>query len=240
MDETEKISEEMQNWEALEQEKPDHLPTPEQLHSIFEQLAKGREYTETRKLEDENGVTLWEIEFSRPEQDDVVEFSYRRPKQDGDPIEIDVTIYEDGMPVNGDKAAFFINGKWEINDSWDKHVVDETLMQKPEKKLQESGKELTREAEGEIESLESLMDDFEKTYSLDELLGLVNMTREEAESHPVRKPAKMDLTRIRQLLDVLKAETDITYEQSNNLEARYQVLSKAVGRQTNKNIIVHE
>ncbi len=228
----------MQDWKAPEQEKTERLPNHEELNSVFKQLAWKNEYEVTRKEEDEEGITLWEIEFPRLDQDDVVEFSYRRPKKNGDSIEIGVTIYEGGMPANGDIAARFINNKWEIDDSWAHHVVDETLMQKPHRPIETTHE--TREAEEEIDAIESLMGDFENTYSLEELLALTNITVDEANEHPLRKPAKFDLNRICSLLTIIKQETNITSEQYDKLNTRYQVLSKAVGRHTNKNIVVHD
>ncbi len=39
------------------------IPSQEEIHSVFEQLIGAVQYRETRKLEDERGLYLWDIEI---------------------------------------------------------------------------------------------------------------------------------------------------------------------------------
>lgn len=97
---------------------PESIPTSEQVAAVFEQLVEGKEYTETRKLEDENGLYLWDIELPDKSGEGIVEYSYRR----GRPTEgqlpgfrIDVTYYDaQGRPISGTSAARRIGEEWKI------------------------------------------------------------------------------------------------------------------------------
>ncbi|MFY9463348.1 MAG: hypothetical protein WAP52_04155 [Candidatus Sungiibacteriota bacterium] len=97
---------------------PEHIPTAEEVAGVFEQLVKGKEYKETRKLEDENGLYLWDIEIPDESGEGIVEYSYRRGRPaEGQLLElrIDVAFYDsDGMPISGTSAAKFENGAWKI------------------------------------------------------------------------------------------------------------------------------
>jgi hypothetical protein len=49
----------MPGLERLEKEKPEHIPTAEEVLLLFEKLVGEKKYEEVRKLEDEKGLYLW-------------------------------------------------------------------------------------------------------------------------------------------------------------------------------------
>ena len=214
----------------------DRLPSPEAIQSGFKQLAE-KEYTETNKKVDESGIYLWEVTIPGDHDGEIIEYTYNRVDKTNFG-EISFTVYEDGVPISGELISRYTNGVWETINDPEGYYDDKPKKTPKPIKPTETILEL-RESKGEIEALESLFEKFESTYSIEELLGLIKMNRKEAEAHPVREPARQDLTRIYELLRILKVETDITQEQHDRLFERYKILSKAVGRLTDKDTITH-
>lgn len=103
----------------------------------------------------------------------------------------------------------------------------------PEKKIVP---EALREGGPEIAELEVLFNSFESDYSLDELNAIIDLTAEEAPNHPVREPARKALIPIVAKLNILKKETNISADKYTELEARYRILSKAVGMINNNKV----
>lgn len=87
-----------------------------------------------------------------------------------------------------------------------------------------------QESETKIAELESMLEAFEAKHSLEELSLLTGFkTIEEARTHPVREPARLDLIPITEKINVLKKETNISEEQYDELNKVYQKLYNAVG-----------
>ncbi len=101
----------------VEQEEAETTPSEEEIASVFKELGL-ENATETRKLTDEKGVYVWEVEIPSHEENIVMEFAYMRKGKYGNQgstaTEIHVTYYENGIPFNGTTAAKFENGKWRI------------------------------------------------------------------------------------------------------------------------------
>lgn len=239
MNETEQNDDEtkagMADWTAPEQEKPDRFPTLEEIKSVFRILTK-KPHAETAKVIDGKGVKVWELTTAGDLKGEKIEFTYNRSDEDSSG-DIYVHCYADGDYVIGFRVAYFVDGQWKIIDNAAPYKSDEPMVKAPAE-IPEPNLE-RREAEGEIEAVESLFEQFEATHSIEELLGLTKMTEAEAKTHPIREPARLDLMRIYELLKTLKDETDIAKDQLDALYARYQVLNKAVGRSTSKDIIEH-
>lgn len=94
------------------------IPSLEEIRFALERFTWGKEVTETRKLEDELGVYLWDITI--PDVDGgIIEYSYVRkgPHAKGNPIEtmINDTFYDkDGFPIHGSSVARYANGEWKF------------------------------------------------------------------------------------------------------------------------------
>lgn len=86
-----------------------------------------------------------------------------------------------------------------------------------------------RDCNQEVVVLQNLFEAFEASHSIDELLGIINLTYKDAPNHPVREPTRQDLIPIMTKLDILKKETNITTEKYEELNNQYKYLSKAVG-----------
>ncbi len=105
----------------IENEKnPEHIPTQEEVLAIFEKLVGENEYEEVRKLEDEQGLYLWEIKIAQ--EDGSIEYSYirkgnykERGLAGGSAAEtaIHITYFDnDGMPISGHSVYKLIDDKW--------------------------------------------------------------------------------------------------------------------------------
>ena len=95
---------------------PEHVPTPEEVRSIFKKLTE-KEYTEVRRVEDGKGLYLFDITVSGELEGEVTEYSYRRGQTGADKHLVDaiqVTYYENGIPISGTTVAEIVNGKWVI------------------------------------------------------------------------------------------------------------------------------
>ena len=87
------------------------------MQSVFEQLVGGEGYEDIRKLEDEQGLYLWDIKV--PGEDGDTEYSYMRagqyPEGQASTTAVHVTFFdEEGIPVGGHSVAKYIDGKWEL------------------------------------------------------------------------------------------------------------------------------
>jgi hypothetical protein len=90
--------------------------------------------------------------------------------------------------------------------------------------------EKRRECGPEVEELERMFDDFEKTHDLEVLSAITDITTlEEAQAHPIWMPAQRALHPIYAKFSVLKEETNISDEKHAELKARWKRISQAVG-----------
>lgn len=101
----------------LNEKRPEYIPTPEEVTSLFHELIK-KEYTEIRKLEDEQGLYLHEVKIPGDLSDEESEYTYRRKGQYKESktseTEIQITYYKNGVPFSGTTVARCIKGKWII------------------------------------------------------------------------------------------------------------------------------
>jgi len=105
----------------IEKEKLEHIPTAEEVVALLEKLAGEAKFGERRKLEDEQGLYLWEIEIAQ-EDGGTTEYSYIRKgnyKERGlaggsaSETAIHVTYFDnEGMPISGHSMLKLINDKW--------------------------------------------------------------------------------------------------------------------------------
>jgi len=108
------------NPKKIEGEKPEHIPTSEEVLSLFKELVGENEYEVVRKLEDERGLYLWEIKIAQ--EDGSIEYSYiregnykERGLAGGSALEtaIHITYFDnDGVPISGHSVAKLIDGNW--------------------------------------------------------------------------------------------------------------------------------
>ncbi len=97
------------------EEGSESTPTPEEVQSVFEQLVGEEEYEDVRRMEDEQGLYLWEIKVSGDGGD--AEYSYMReghyPEGQASATAIHVTFFDaEGVPVGGHSVAKYISGEW--------------------------------------------------------------------------------------------------------------------------------
>ena len=114
--EGEKTPESISAPESVENEL-ESIPTPEEIQSIFEQLIGEKEYEDIRKLEDEQGLYLWDIII--PGEGGNTEYSYMRkgqyPEGQASVTAIHVTFFDEaGIPVGGHSVAKYIEGDWKL------------------------------------------------------------------------------------------------------------------------------
>lgn len=95
----------------------EHIPTQEEVCSVFRELIKG-EYVEIRKLKDEQGLYLYDIRVPGDSPDEEIGYEYIRKGhyKEGACLstEIHVVYYEKGIPISGTSAARYVDGKWII------------------------------------------------------------------------------------------------------------------------------
>ncbi len=97
---------------------PEHIPTLEELHSVFGELIKD-EYTVGRVREDEKGIYLFEVTIPGELEGETIEYTFTRKVKaseiDTSAVgEINVTYYKDNFPIHGTSAARWVDGKWKI------------------------------------------------------------------------------------------------------------------------------
>jgi pimeloyl-ACP methyl ester carboxylesterase len=96
----------------------EHIPTQEEVLSIFRQLVGETEFRERRRLEDEQGLYLWEITI--PTEDGHTEYQYMRKGSHKEGFDSVTSIYitffdNEEIPVSGHDVASFINGEWKVD-----------------------------------------------------------------------------------------------------------------------------
>lgn len=101
----------------------ERFPSREEIKAQFDLILAGKDYTELRVKEGEDGVDLYEIETT-DESGDRVEYNYQRAKNDyKDPsvpttgrfsASIHKTVYDGDMPVSGECVANYLDGNWEF------------------------------------------------------------------------------------------------------------------------------
>jgi hypothetical protein len=99
------------------EEGPESIPTPEEVQLIFEQLIEDGEYKDVRKIEDEQGLYLWDIIVS--EKDGDIEYSYMREGQysegQASATAIHITFFDkEGIPTGGHSVAKYLEGEWKL------------------------------------------------------------------------------------------------------------------------------
>lgn len=105
---------------GIEKEKLEHIPTSEEVQLIFDKIVGEEKYEDVRKLEDEEGLYLWEIKITQ--EDGSVEYAYTRKgdyKSRGlaggsaSETAIHITYYDnDEIPISGHSVLKLINNKW--------------------------------------------------------------------------------------------------------------------------------
>ncbi len=96
------------------EETPEHIPTPEEVHGVFQRLVgEGKEYEVTKSIDDEKGLYELEIKIPGELAGETTGYEYRRFPAPRAP-EIHVTYYEDGDYIHGTSAARYVNGEWKI------------------------------------------------------------------------------------------------------------------------------
>jgi|GEM_PF-1520703 len=107
-----KIEEKTETENELE-----HIPTPEEVSSVFRELI-GKEHIEGRKLEDEQGLYLYDVKIPGDSADEEIEYGYMRKghykEGASTATEIHITYYKNGVPISGTSAARYVDGKWII------------------------------------------------------------------------------------------------------------------------------
>jgi hypothetical protein len=95
----------------------ERIPTAEEVRGILRRMI-GKEYAETKKLEDDKGLYRLDVKVPGEKENEIVEYEYVRKAHNevvgSTAIEIFVTYYKDGEPISGTSAARYVNGKWEI------------------------------------------------------------------------------------------------------------------------------
>jgi hypothetical protein len=115
------FAETLKNFKPEQISKPEHVPTSGEVMLLFEILVKEKKYETRRKLEDEQGLYLWEIKI--PQEDGgSVEYSYIRKGDykarglaggSASETAIHVTYFdEDGIPTSGQSVLKLIDDKW--------------------------------------------------------------------------------------------------------------------------------
>ncbi len=102
----------------------EHIPTLEEVRTVFEQLIGEASFEVRRKLDDEQGLYLWEIKLPEKKGNGSIEYSYIRKgnyKEKGLPggsvaeTAIHITFFDvDGLPISGYSVAKLAGDKWEI------------------------------------------------------------------------------------------------------------------------------
>ncbi len=98
----------------------EYIPTPEEVQDLIRELS-GKESKETKRIDDEKGLLVLEVEVAGESVGQVIEYAYQRnlrylngAQTNYDISEIHKTTYEDGMPVSGTSVARVVNGEWKI------------------------------------------------------------------------------------------------------------------------------
>lgn len=102
-------------------ETPERIPSKEEVLALIKNLAGGKELSERRILEDEQGVYVWELEVKTDEG--MTEYGYmrkgphRQSENHGGALTtaIHATLFDaDGMPYSGGNVAELVDGEWKF------------------------------------------------------------------------------------------------------------------------------
>jgi len=113
-----KVPEEVVKDSIKQKEESESIPTSEDIKFVFEKLLEGKEYKTRRKLEDEQGLYLWEIEI--PEEDGHTEYLYMRKgrhEEGGQASDTAIHIAffdKNDFPVSGYSVAKYIEKEWKL------------------------------------------------------------------------------------------------------------------------------
>ena len=97
------------------EEGPEAVPSPEEVEDIFEKLIESKDFEDIKKLEDEQGLYLWDIKVHGEDGD--IEYLYMRKghytEGQASKTAINVTFFdESGISVGGHSVAKYIDGEW--------------------------------------------------------------------------------------------------------------------------------
>lgn len=101
------------------------IPTPEEILFMFRKLVEGGKFEDRRKLEDEQGIYLWEIVLPEKDGNGTVEYQYARKGDykarglaggSASETAIHIAFFDnDGFPISGHKVAHLTkDNKWEV------------------------------------------------------------------------------------------------------------------------------
>jgi len=96
----------------------EHIPTPEEVHSVFRELTD-KPFSETDRRENSEGLYFLEVTMPGDAEGETIEYSYTRKGRhetntQSSGHEIQVTYYKDGVPYHGTTAARYVDGNWKI------------------------------------------------------------------------------------------------------------------------------
>ncbi len=96
----------------------EHIPTLEEVISVFREILKGKDFKLTRKLEDSKGLYVLEIKTKGEKDGEVDEYSYMRKGKykegESSMTEIYMAKYYNSIAITGESAARYIDEKWKI------------------------------------------------------------------------------------------------------------------------------
>jgi hypothetical protein len=97
----------------------EHIPTIEEVRSIFKKITEKERVQPDRILEDEKGVYALEFTVASDTEGEKIEYGYmrkgRHEKGQSSSTSIQATHYDkDGMPYFGETVAECVDGKWRI------------------------------------------------------------------------------------------------------------------------------
>lgn len=98
---------------------PEKIPSNEEVESMFEKMLDGKEYTLLRKVEDDEGIYILDIQ-TVDDDGDRMDIIYQRAgkTENGGMIEISAihqTLYtSEGIPCGAGTQAEYINGNWKV------------------------------------------------------------------------------------------------------------------------------
>ncbi len=105
-----------ENFNSLERV-AEKVSTIEEVRAVLQELTGG-EVKATKQREDEQGLYWFEAEAPGEEAGEVNEYLYVRqgtyPEGESAVSDIQVTYYQDGMPVSGATVARYRDGNWII------------------------------------------------------------------------------------------------------------------------------
>ncbi len=104
-----------------------------------------------------------------------------------------------------------------------------TLFEEEKQELKNQPEPEKIENNEKTKELELRMELFEASFSLEDLRSIIELSDQDAEGHPLWWPAKMALGEITKKRNEVWADENISSDKKSQLEAKYKMLSKAVG-----------